>query len=372
MGIALDVANGYVYTGNAYGPYGSQNLLCKHDLNTHTETSVNVGANDNVVGLAVDPDTSLLYITTGDQGSGGSDEIRVYDSSLSLLHQTGDIGNPSGIAIPGTDIGYNPLGISKVDDVADGKCVRIGETFTYTISYTNNNMFNVTNVRIKDFLPVELDYVANTGCGVYKSGVHAFIWNIGPLIPNETGSVTLTVKVNSNAVPGGVIDNAATIKADEPNTGPTTVHEYTIVCNVTSIEIDIKPGSYPNSINPKSKGNVPVAILTTDDFDASEVDPTTVVFLGASPVQWALEDVDDDGDIDMILHFKTQELDFDLLVDEGGIYPYAYLTGETNDGQAFEGKDTVRLLGQHWRVLVEKFFVRIVEIIERVMQIFSK
>jgi Concanavalin A-like lectin/glucanases superfamily len=32
-------------------------------------------------------------------------------------------------------------------------------------------------------------------------------------------------------------------------------------CKVTSVRIDIKPGSFPNSINPKSKGRIPVAIL---------------------------------------------------------------------------------------------------------------
>jgi hypothetical protein len=30
----------------------------------------------------------------------------------------------------------------------------------------------------------------------------------------------------------------------------------------------VKPENYPNSINLKSRGKVPVAILTTDDFDA--------------------------------------------------------------------------------------------------------
>jgi hypothetical protein len=108
--------------------------------------------------------------------------------------------------------------------------------------------------------------------------------------------------------------------------------------------IDIKPGSYPNSINPNSTGDIPVAILTTDDFDASNADPATIVFLDANPVHWAMEDVDYDGDIDMILHFKTQECNFSLLVDEGGDYPYAYLTGETVDELMFFGKDTVNLV----------------------------
>ena len=73
--------------------------------------------------------------------------------------------------------------------------------------------------------------------------------------------------------------------------------------------IDIKPGSFPNSINPDSEGVIPVAILTTPDFDASAVDGETVRFgpAGAWAVDWALEDVDGDKDIDMLLYFKTQD-----------------------------------------------------------------
>ena len=44
-----------------------------------------------------------------------------------------------------------------------------------------------------------------------------------------------------------------------------------------TVAIDIKPGSFPNSINPKSRGVIPVAILTTDSFDATTVDSTTVL-----------------------------------------------------------------------------------------------
>ncbi len=102
--------------------------------------------------------------------------------------------------------------------------------------------------------------------------------------------------------------------------------------------IDIKPGSDPNSINLKSKGKVPVAILTTDDFDASTVDPDTVKFAGAHSVKWAFEDVDGDGDDDMILHFKTPELDLDTSSTE------AYLTGFNSDGEFIWGKDTVNIV----------------------------
>ena len=110
-----------------------------------------------------------------------------------------------------------------------------------------------------------------------------------------------------------------------------------------TVSIDIKPGSYPNSINPRSHGKIPVAILTTDSFDATTVDSTTILFgatgAEAAPVRSALEDVDGDGDTDMILHFNTQET---------GIAcgdTSASLTGETSSGQTIEGSDSIKTAG---------------------------
>jgi len=110
---------------------------------------------------------------------------------------------------------------------------------------------------------------------------------------------------------------------------------------VNGLKIDIKPGGNPNNINLKSRGVVPVAVLTTDDFDASAIDPETVEFAGAKPpVRSTLEDVDGDGDIDMLFHFKTQE----LVLDEDSTE--ATLTGETIEGVGITATDTVRIVPQ--------------------------
>jgi len=110
---------------------------------------------------------------------------------------------------------------------------------------------------------------------------------------------------------------------------------------VINVLIDIKPGSYPNSINPKSKGVISAAILTTDEFDASAVDGTTVRFGPdeAAHVHYALEDVDWDGDLDMILHFKIQDTGSECGDTE------ATLIGKTIDGQQIKGTDTIRTVG---------------------------
>jgi hypothetical protein len=81
-----------------------------------------------------------------------------------------------------------------------------------------------------------------------------------------------------------------------------------------------------------------VAVLATDDFDASSIDPTTVRFADAQMVRRTLEDVDSDGDLDMLFHFKTQDLELTQDSTE------ATLIGETNIGQSIEGTDTVRIM----------------------------
>lgn len=114
----------------------------------------------------------------------------------------------------------------------------------------------------------------------------------------------------------------------------------TVACELP-VAIDIKPGSLPNSINPLARGVIPVAILTTPTLDATTIDPTSLKFGPnmTTPVHFALEDVDNDGDLDMIVHFSTQE---------SGIVcgaTAASLTGQTNTGQAIKGSDSVRTVG---------------------------
>ena len=80
-------------------------------------------------------------------------------------------------------------------------------------------------------------------------------------------------------------------------------------------------------------------MLATDDFDADTVDPTSVLFADAPPLRWAMEDVDYDGDVDLIFHFKTQELNIDCGVTE------LSLTGETWEDIEITGTDSIKTVG---------------------------
>lgn len=236
---------------------------------------------DNVVGLAVDPDTSLLYITTGNQGSGGSDRVMVFDSNLNYLYMTGDIGNPTGIAIPGKDISYNPLNLSKEDGLDDDdpdECVPVGGTIIYDICYDNTlNAYDVTNVTIDDKLPPEVSFVSATGGGIYDSVNHTVTWNIGTLPAGDSGAcLQLVVQVAPGTTPGSILDNACTINGAEPGTGPTTIHEPTDVClNQPPNCDDAYPD--PGCLWPPNHKFVAVNILGVTDPDG---DPVYITITG--------------------------------------------------------------------------------------------
>lgn len=130
-------------------------------------------------------------------------------------------------------------------------------------------------------------------------------------------------------------------------------HNLAIVVEPLEVDIDIKPGSDPNSV--ACNGNlgtlIPVAILTTDAFDAMTVDHETVRFEGAMEAHHNPhgmvrheDDVDGDGDLDLVFHFIFGETDLTQAECPSTEPIEAVLTGATFDGQAIEGSDTVRMV----------------------------
>ena len=95
--------------------------------------------------------------------------------------------------------------------------------------------------------------------------------------------------------------------------------------SVTEGDLDIKPGSYPNSINTKKKGVTSVAILG-NSVDVGDIDVTTIKFganlAGTEDVDWTrpchaltdtvvlaehTQDVNFDGVPDLVCHFITKD-----------------------------------------------------------------
>jgi hypothetical protein len=110
------------------------------------------------------------------------------------------------------------------------------------------------------------------------------------------------------------------------------------------IVIDIKPGSDINPINLRSQGVVPVALI---DFDPALLeDPASqIIFAGATALRWAVEDVDGDGDLDVICHFKTQELNLDADSTSAGVQiGTSYDEAVDQQVGGYAGEDTVSIV----------------------------
>jgi hypothetical protein len=113
--------------------------------------------------------------------------------------------------------------------------------------------------------------------------------------------------------------------------------------SVTVVSIAIKPPTAsPVPINPGSRGVIPVAILSTNAFNATTVDPTTVRFgtnnaKNSSPA--SVEDVNGDGRPDLVLHFRSQ--DTGIACGDSVVT----LTGKTTANISFTGSEAIQTVG---------------------------
>jgi hypothetical protein len=136
------------------------------------------------------------------------------------------------------------------------------------------------------------------------------------------------------------------------------------VLPLISVSVDIKPGSWPNPIQTRSRGVLPVCICGTEDFDVMTVDPASVrlhsedVEEGVAPLRWSWEDVatpyttdyggghalGGDGILDLVFHFDTP-----------GVATVLTLTGNVGEtlpliltGNLFREYDGSLILGQDY------------------------
>jgi len=136
-----------------------------------------------------------------------------------------------------------------------------------------------------------------------------------------------------------MLGDRALAGGDSPLGGKADVSLFVLDYVAKQIAIDIKPGS----INPRSRGKIRVAILTTVSFDAATVDATRVRFgptgSEAAMVSSVLQDIDGDGDLDLILQFNTQGSGIDCSTTSGSV------TGQTIDGTAIQGTASIKVVG---------------------------
>ena len=120
--------------------------------------------------------------------------------------------------------------------------------------------------------------------------------------------------------------------------------------------LDIKPGSCENSLNVRSRGVLPAAILGTGGLNAAGIDPASVRLAGVAPVRSSLEDVGAPGDCgagpdgipDLALKFDTQAIVQAIGARFGPIQNRRTVVlpfeAKLRDGRVIRGEDTVLLI----------------------------
>ena len=109
-----------------------------------------------------------------------------------------------------------------------------------------------------------------------------------------------------------------------------------------AVSIDIKPGSERNSVNPRSKGVITVAVVGSIDFDVTQIDPATVSFgpgAASAAHDGHIEDVNGDGFMDAVFHFKNRQTGIACGDTESA------LEGETFDDIPLGGTDSLTTVG---------------------------
>jgi len=158
----------------------------------------------------------------------------------------------------------------------------------------------------------------------------AFVWHA------DFGMQPLGTLGGVNSKAFGVNSDGQIVGESETVTGQVHATLWSVVY-ATKILVDIKPGNDQNPINPRSKGKLTIAILTTEDFNASEVDASTIRFGpgAAVPVWYGVKDVNHDRNWDLVLEINTQEAGIACGDTE------ATLKAQTLDGDQISGTDSI-------------------------------
>lgn len=182
---------------------------------------------------------------------------------------------------------------------------------------------------------------------------------------DASGNGTFDVTLPAGSLAGEFITATATDAAGNTSEFSQAIQS---VQGVQSVVIDIDP----ESLNLASNGTLTVLVYGAVDFDATQINVSSVHFAGALAWHSTLVDKNGDGCLDLQLKFRRQDTILDqiyaqLLIDDhdaDGILDSTRqtaqvdLTGQTLDDALFSGSDSITLFlaGKSLRTLLDQLF----------------
>lgn len=292
----------------------------------------------------------------------------IFDYAMVPASVNLDVGAGSGLTIEGW---INPFDVSGGRPIVEWSAgagatypglhlwvgvVNPGELFANLVTLTGEDRLMATSGNViltNAWQHVALTYDKATGIArLYVNGEVAVEQNFGTITPKTSEHLWFGHRPSGNAWPfGWYFGEMDELEVYNRALSPPEIQAIFLAgsagkCKVQTVSIDIKPGSFPNSINLSSAGVIPVAILSNATFDATQINPATLSLAGAKvkligkgdKYSCHPEDVNGDGLLDLVCQVVTVQ----FFVEPGT--SVAVLEAETFNGQKIMGQDSIQIV----------------------------
>ena len=277
--------------------------------NTGTQTAYNVNIIENYPLSGVSFDSSIPAPTVGnnfwnigDLNAGVSDSIEIrVRVGLGVAGQQMNTVNISATglatvwAFANTTVRNPMIEITKTAP----QYANTGEVINYTIYYLNNGTDVAYNIWINDTLPSDVNFTGSSIPWDYNLG-QEFGWDLGDLAPGMSGSINISVNVNTNA--SGTFTNWAFAECEDAagqTIGPVSSFADTMIMdpNVTiqktaNVTVVVPGGFILYNITYENLGTGNATNVTITDLY-----PTDVAYVWALPLPtigtdtWVIADI---------------------------------------------------------------------------------
>lgn len=190
----------------------------------------------------------------------------------------------------------------------DGAPVKLGDNVTYGITYLNH-LADAATITIIDELPKGVDFLNASDGGRYDAASHTVTWTLNGVPSGRGGMVSLTVRVNEDAVVK--IENKATVQVEDedPLTTNPVVNPVTPENPVKTISASSKAGQRGGAVKEGDRISYDITYLNYQETAATVIITdelsTGVDFVSASnggvydeaahTVTWTLDNVPSGG-----------------------------------------------------------------------------